>query len=105
MKFRLGCSLEQYKKKIDSGEWQLFGFDKGFLVTRVVKYEEEKVVEVLLAGGEQFDAWKSEANERLKQFGIEQGCKALEAVCRLGLEKKLKPLGWRRHRVVMRTDL
>lgn len=104
-KVRLGYTLDQYKKKIESGEWQLHSFPKGFLITQVIQYAEERVCVVQLLGGEQFDAWKSQANESLKQFGREQGCKALEAVCRLGLAPKLKPLGWRHYRTVMRMDL
>lgn len=105
MKYRLGYTWEQYKKKIESGEWQLHQFPKGFVITQLVDYVEEKICLIHLTGGEQFDTWKSEANETIKQFGREQGCKALEAVCRIGMAEKLKPLGWRHHRTLMRLDL
>jgi hypothetical protein len=105
VKYRLGYTWDEYRKKIESGEWQLHQFPKGFVITEGVKFAEETVLTVHLAGGEQLDAWKTEANETLKQFGREQGCQALEAVCRIGLAAKLKPLGWRHYRTVMRLEL
>ena len=63
------------------------------------------MLEVLLAGGEQFDAWKAEAQEHLIKFGREQGCNALEAACRFGMARKLKTLGWRPWHVIMRHEI
>jgi hypothetical protein len=103
--YRLGYTFEQYRQKIESGEWQLHSFENGFLVTQVVPLLEETVCVVHLAGGDKFDAWKQEAQERLIQFARECGCKAIEATCRLGMAHKLKPLGWRHFRTVMRLDI
>ena len=104
-KYRLGYTWDEYKKKIESGEWQLHAFDKGFAVTEIKQYVEEKICLVHLLGGEKFEEWKLQANNRLINFGREQGCKALEAVCRIGLAHKLKPIGWKQHRVMMRYEL
>lgn len=105
MKYRLGCSLEEYQRKIESGEWQAHTFPKGFVVTQIIDYEEEKVLTVHLLGGKDFDEWKEEANQRLIAFGREHGCKSLEAACRFGLGRKLKRLGWKPWHVVMKKDL
>jgi hypothetical protein len=105
LKYRLGYSEDEYRQKVESGEFQLHNFPKGFLITRVVVYQEGKVLEVLLAGGEQFDAWKSEAQEKLIKFGREQGCTALEAACRFGMAKKLEPLGWKPWHVLVRKEI
>jgi hypothetical protein len=105
VKYRLGYTWDQYREKIESGEWQLHKFPKGFLITEVVQWAEEKVLLVQLAGGEQFDAWKEEAQERLIKFGREQGCTALEAACRVGMFKKIKPLGWRLWHVIARKEI
>jgi len=83
-KYRLGYTFEEYRNKVESGEWQLHEFKNGFLITEVVKFADDKVLMVHLVGGEQFDAWKEEAQERLIKFGREQGCLALEAACRFG---------------------
>lgn len=104
-KYRLGYTYEEYKKKIGKGEFQYHEFAKGFLITEVVEFSEEKVLVVVLAGGEQFDTWKSEAQERLIKFGREQGCTALEAACRFGMSKKLKSLGWEPWHIIMRREL
>lgn len=105
MKYRLGYSQDEYRQKVESGEFQLHNFPKGFLITRVVSYREGKVLEVVLAGGEQFDSWKSEAQDKLIAFAKEHGCTALEAACRFGMGKKLKSLGWKPWHVIMRKEL
>lgn len=105
MKVRTGYDFDTYRQKVESGEWQLHTFPLGFVVTEIKQFKEERVCIVHLLGGERFAEWREVVTEHLKQFGREQGCKALEAVCRLGLEKFLKPIGWRRHRVLLRMDL
>lgn len=104
-KYRLGYTFEEYRTKVESGEWQLHEFKNGFLITEVVKFADDKVLMVHLVGGEQFDAWKEEAQERLIKFGREQGCLALEAACRFGMAKKLEPLGWKPWHVMMRKEI
>jgi hypothetical protein len=104
-KYRLGYSLAEYRRKVEAGEWQFHQFEHGFLITEVRDYAEERVLVVHLAGGSRFDEWKDAANVKLTRFGKKHRCVAIEAICRLGFEKKLQPLGMRRHRVVMRKDL
>jgi hypothetical protein len=61
------------------------------------------LVHVLAGGG--FDDWIDEAWERIKGFGKEHGCTAIEALCRLGLTKKLKPFGFRKTRAELRAAI
>jgi cell division protein YceG involved in septum cleavage len=103
--FRLGLSWEEYEKKIKEGTFQLHAFSSGFAITQIVSYLEEKVCMVHLIGGERFDEWSEDFTKRIKAFALEHGCKALEGVARLGLEKKLNRVGWKRKRVLMRIDL
>ena len=98
-------SFEEAERKISLGEWQAHKFNLGVVITEIKQYETERILTVQLLGGEKFDEWKAEANEHLKKFGKLHGCVAIEALCRLGLEKKLAPIGWKRRRVQMRIEL
>lgn len=91
--------------KVRSGAYQYHHFDNGFVLTTVTQYQNERVLDVVLVLGEKYEDWKEEALNRLTSFGREQGCQALEAVCRKGLEHVLKPLGWKRTKVTLRKEL
>lgn len=106
-KLRLGGSWADYQRKISEGKAQFHNFGLGFAITEVVEYNHphERVLTVLLLGGEKFEEWKAEADLKLVSFARVNGCEAIEFACRLGLEKKIKGLGYRRHRVLMRKDL
>lgn len=107
MRLRLGGSLSEYKAKIEMGEAQIHAFAQGFAITEVREYNHprEKVLNVLLLGGRQFDGWKETAHEKLKDFARVNGCSAIEFACRLGLEAKVTELGYRRRRVLMRYEM
>lgn len=107
MKLRLGGTLEDYRAKVANGEAQLHGFGSGFAITEIKDYNhpQERVLNVLLLGGEGFDEWKAEADLRFVSFARVNGCDAIEFACRLGLEKKISGLGYTKARVLMRKEL
>lgn len=104
-KFRLGYTWDEIKEKVEKGEWQLHQYPLGFVFTEIKKCPEEKVCVVHFLGGRQFDSWKEKLVSDLEAFGIEHGCDALEAGCRFGLFKKLKPLGWKAWHLIVRKEL
>ena len=104
-KVRLGYSEDEYRRKVEAGQWQAHQFEHGFLITEIMQYAEERVLTVHLLGGKNFKEWKAEADERLRSFAVANGCVAIEAVCRLGLEKSLIDLGYKRSRVLMRKPV
>ena len=104
-KLRLTESLEEYRAKIDNGEYQAHVFREGCAVTEIVQYPQEKVLTVHLLAGRNFDAWKGEAQGVLENFARKNGCVAIEAMCRLGLAKKIESLGWLTTRKIMRFTL
>lgn len=104
-RIRFGGSLEDYRRKIERGEYQLFNFPLGQIVTEIQDHEDGRVLFIVLLAGKDFDSWKEEATERLSRFGIEHACVAIEALCRPGLEKKIRSLGARRVKVMMRKEL
>ena len=98
-------SFEEVDSKLRSGEWQIHKFPKGFILTEIKQYPDERVLLVHVIRGEDLDNWKSEAMKSLSRFGEEHGCKAIEAQVRLGLIKKLKPLGFKTTRAEVRAEI
>jgi hypothetical protein len=98
-------SLNEADEKIRRGDWQAHKFQHGFILTEIKQFPNERVLLVWVLSGEKFDEWKDEAFIRLKAFGKEHGCKAIEAQVRLGLVKKLKPLGFKTTRAELRAEI
>jgi hypothetical protein len=92
-------------EKLQNGEWQLHKFHRGIILTEIKQFPAERVLLVHVLAGEGFDCWIDEAWERLKSFGREHGCIAVEAQVRLGLVKKLKPLGFKQTRAELRAAI
>ena len=88
-----------------SGKWQIHKFPEGFLITEILQYPNERVLMVHVLSGRNFDNWKWWAHATLRQFAKEKGCDAIEAVVRLGLEKKLKTLNYTKKRVLLRHPI
>lgn len=91
--------------KLKAGVMQIHKFPLGFVVTEIKQYPEERVLIVQLLSGEKFEEWSQEVVDHLRKFAREHECKAVEAICRKGLEPILKPLGWKRTRVLLRDEL
>ena len=98
-------SQEEVDQKLRSGEWQIHKFPKGIILTEIKQYPNERVLLVHVLAGQEYDSWSSESVEYLKQFGRQYGCSAIEALCRLGLTKKLKPLGFKQTRAELRAAI
>ena len=81
---------------IKSGEFQLFQYPKGIVVTQITGHNR---VLVFLLSGVDFEEWKEKATEDLRRFA---NGRIVEAYCRPGLEKVLKDLGWVKTQVVLR---
>jgi hypothetical protein len=108
-KFRNGSlrtlPFSEIDKKVREGLYQFHEFGTCFVITQIMVYDNETVLEVVLLYGEGFPERKAEVVEGLKKFGKEQGCKAIEALSRRGLGPALKPLGFRTTRVLLRTEI
>lgn len=79
-----------------NGDFQLFRYPKGIVVTQITGHER---VLVFLLAGEDLDEWKEKATEDLRRFA---NGRIVEAYCRPGLEKVLRDIGWRKEQIVMR---
>lgn len=98
-------NLQEVEDKVKAGEWQLHPFPLGTCITEIRKYDSEKVVTVHLLAGERFDEWKDGCVQHLRDFAKEHECGAIEALCRPGLAKTLKAMGWRTRNVEVRLNL
>jgi hypothetical protein len=78
-------------------------FPKGAVLTQIDDYPEERILQVVLMIGKDLDKWEVSVLERLRAFGREHGCKAIEADCRPGLARFLKQYGFRTTKIRMRT--
>jgi hypothetical protein len=97
--------FEEIDRKVKAGEYQAHHFDDLLVLTQVMQYEKEKILEVVLLLGEGFLEKKSEVVAHLVSFAKENGCQAVEALSRKGLGPTLKSLGFRTTRVLLRRDL
>jgi hypothetical protein len=104
-KVRVGYTQAELDEKVRKGEFQVHKFPLGFVMTEIRQFPEEKILIVQLLGGERFKEWAAEVVAHLRLFAHENGCEAIEATCRKGLEPILKPLGWKRTRVVLRSEI
>lgn len=101
---RVGMSFDDMTARILRGEMQLHKFPRGFLVTEVKNFHEERVLMVQLLSGECLEEWAPEALARLRECARANNCVAIEALCRRGLEPILKPLGFKKTRVLLRVQ-
>lgn len=104
---RLMGSMEDYRAMIDAGQAQMLRFEKGFVITQIFDYAnpQERVLNVLLLGGEQFDGWKDKVDAGLIELARVNGCNAIEFACRLGIAEKMRHFGYRTEFAVMRKGL
>jgi len=90
---------EDVLKGIASGEFQLFLYPEGLVVTQITGHNR---LLVFLLSGENLENWKHKATQDLKAYADSLGIKILEAYCRPGLEKVLQDCGWKKEQVVLR---
>lgn len=96
---------QEFDEKVRKGEYQEHRFDGFAVYTQITDYDNERVLDVVLLIGEGYLEKKNEVDTHLVAFAKQYGCQAVEALSRPGLETVLKPLGWKRTRIVMRKEI
>lgn len=104
-KYRLGLTWPEYQSRIESGTYQFHAFGKGFAITEILDFVEERVCIVHLVGGEDVKEWQTEAERKLIEFAKKHHCAAIEALCRPGMQRLVKRMGWKETRVEMRREI
>ena len=108
-------SVLEMKKRIESGEYQLFimfGSDDGekykvfgVFVTTISTLPNFKQVEVLLLKGEKRELWQEEAAATIEDLAIQYDCKRIAVLARPGWKSFLEPFGWKVKRLLYQKDL
>ena len=106
-RIRLLGTWEEMQAAVKEGRAQIHPFSGGFALTEIRQYSNpsERVLNVLLLSGRDFESWKVEADEGLCRYARVNGCNAIEFACRRGLMKKVSELGYREHRTLARKEL
>lgn len=73
-------------------------------VTQILVYPRKKVARLVLVAGEDMDEWTNSL-ESVEAWAIANGATFVDAFCRPGLAKKLKPHGFTSVYVVVEKDL
>ena len=68
---------------------------QGAFVTQILNYPQFPILLVLLLGSTDFIDWRNEADELLKRFGKDKGCKYIEFFGRKGWGNYLKDIGYK----------
>ena len=102
LKNRIDLSHEEVTRRLESGQMQIHKFPLGFIITEI---KDGGVLHVFWLGGERLSEWVGEAFDRLREFGIQHGCSAIEAHCRPGLARMLKAQGFRTKKITIRANL
>lgn len=77
----------------------------GFAATEVVRYPRMSCLRVTVLQGPPFDRWKDRALEVFQEFAASQGLDNIEVVGRLGWERKLRDMGFRKRYVVLTKEV
>jgi hypothetical protein len=73
-------------------------------VTEIAQYPRMRMLRIVALSGEDIQVWKH-FDAYLERYAFLQGCKMLEGLTRLGMEKVAKEFGWRRRFVVLRKQV
>ena len=92
-------------ERIKRGEVQAHQFPQGFALTEIRQFSTERVCFVTWLYGKNFDEWKAPLVESNVTLAKSQGCAAIEAACRFGLERSLRDLGFRRSQIIIRKEI
>jgi hypothetical protein len=84
---------------IAKGEFQLFVYPEGLIVTQVTGHNR---LLVFLISGSNLEAWKELATRDLESYAESLGIDVIEAYCRPGLERMLRDVGFVKEQVVLR---
>lgn len=100
-------SEEQILRMVMQGDamvWTVHDKDKiiAILIIRSRSYREsDKFIEVMIAAGERFDDWADDVMVALKRYADQECAAGLRAMCRPGMAKWLKSVGWKHMHTIM----
>ena len=110
-KSRDEMSVEDIYKRLSEARMQLrliFDDDReiiSVLTTEIIEYPRKTVCRIVTLGGQELDLWVEELLNTLEEWALENGCVAMETVCRKGFIKKLERFGYENAYTVLVKEL
>ena len=88
--------------------WLVFDDNKeiiSVLTTEIIEYPRKTTCRIVTLGGQDLDLWVEKLLETLEEWALENGCVAMETVCRKGFIKKLERFGYENAYTVLVKEL
>ncbi len=88
--------------------WLVFDDDKeiiSVLTTEIIEYPRKTTCRIVTLGGQDLDLWVEQLLETLEEWALENGCVAMETICRKGFTKKLEKFGYENAYTVLVKEL
>jgi len=88
--------------------WLIFNDNKeivSVLTTEIIEYPQKTMCRIVTLGGKDLDIWAEDLLETLEEWALENGCVAMETVCRKGFIKKLEKFGYENAYTVLVKEL
>jgi hypothetical protein len=110
-KSRDEMSVEDIYKRLSEARMQLWlVFDDNreiisVLTTEIIEYPRKTTCRIVTLGGQDLDLWVEQLLETLEEWALENGCVAMETVCRKGFIKKLERFGYENAYTVLVKEL
>jgi len=77
----------------------------GFAIAKVVEHDKVTALQVVAAGGQDYESWETEMDRILVSWAENNACDRIESFSRLGSEKILHRLGYKTLCVVMAKEI
>lgn len=77
---------------------------KGVMLVRVIQYPLKRILELIACSGEDSALWVN-LIDQVEDWGRENGCDAVEPICRPGWEKFLATRGYKKTHVILEKAL
>jgi len=71
------------------------------MTTQTKEHDGHRWVEVMTIGGERFAEWSGDLQGALERYCKQEGADSIRTVCRGGMAKWLKTLGWKQKQIIM----
>ena len=104
-------SVEDIYKRLSEARmqlWLVFDDDReiiSVLTTEIIEYPRKTMCRIVTLGGQDLDLWVEQLLETLEEWALENGCVAMETVCRKGFIKKLERFGYENAYTVLVKEL
>jgi hypothetical protein len=103
-------TIGDVRARVASGTAQIWvvqedGIDLAVALTEMVDYPRLSALRVIAIGGADMASWQGELYDSMVRFCQQEKLRRIEMVCRPGLEKIMKPLGFEKKLICMLKEV